>query len=91
MIFQCAIIAQNFVSVRSVHLDKVWVGVEDDRKWTLTRVSTFSPEKQKRLWSVCECRTNLTTQLATVSDAETECFYISPSSFFASLMSILAW
>ena len=29
------------VSVRSVHLDEVWVGVEDGPKWTPTRVSTW--------------------------------------------------
>jgi hypothetical protein len=29
------------VSVRSVHLDKVWVGVEDGPKWAPTRVSTW--------------------------------------------------
>jgi hypothetical protein len=29
------------VSVRSVHLDEVWVGVEDDPMWTLTRVPTW--------------------------------------------------
>ena len=29
------------VSVRSAHLDGVWVGVEDDPMWTLTRVSTW--------------------------------------------------
>ena len=30
-----------YVSVRSVHLDEVWVGVEDGPKWTPTRVSTW--------------------------------------------------
>jgi hypothetical protein len=32
---------EQAVSVRSVHLDEVWVGVEDGPKWTPTRVSTW--------------------------------------------------
>jgi hypothetical protein len=28
-------------STLTVHLDEVWVGVEDGPKWTLTRVSTW--------------------------------------------------
>ena len=31
----------NGVSVRSVHLDEVWVDVEDGPKWTPTEVSTW--------------------------------------------------
>jgi transposase-like protein len=56
------------VSVRSVHLDEVWVGVEDGPKRTLTRVPTWeimdtseravvNREPQRRRWPVGEkCR-----------------------------------
>jgi cysteine-rich CPXCG protein len=37
----CNPIEVSYVSVRSAHLDEVWVGVEDDPMWTLTKVPTW--------------------------------------------------